>query len=300
MTLNRREALAWLGGAAAGGAAADAAGAAGGGAAGFDPWAVLVDTTACVGCRKCEWACNQASGLPVEAPERFEDKAVFSAMRRPDADHYTVVNRFRAPGGSSVYVKAQCMHCDEPACLSACIVTAFEKQPDGAVTYDPSRCMGCRYCMVSCPFQVPAYEYSNALTPRVRKCTFCHDRVAAEGKVPACVAICPPQCLSFGRRSDLLRVAHVLIGEGRERYVDHVYGEREVGGTSWLYLAGTPFTELGFPALPDEPPSRVTEGIQHGVFKFFLPPVALFGLLAGVMRLFRPEDDRPGGGEPPL
>jgi formate dehydrogenase iron-sulfur subunit len=261
-----------------------------------DAYGVLVDTTTCIGCRKCEWACNQASGLPLDPLERFEDKSVFARLRRPDAGHYTVVNRFAAKDGTvgPLYVKVQCMHCNDPSCYSACVVTAFQKQPNGAVTYDPWRCMGCRYCMVSCPFQVPAYEYSNALTPQVRKCTFCYQRVSQEGKAPACVEICPPQCLSFGRRSDLLTVARQRIEGGRGRYVDHIYGEHEVGGTSWLYLSSVPFTEIGFPKLPSEAPARLTERTQHGVFKLFIPPVALFTMLAGVMRLFRPEREESG------
>lgn len=299
MVLDRRELLRWLGCGVAGLEMAPGVAGAGAAAPDTDPYAVLVDTTACIGCRKCEWACNQASGLPVEPLETFEDKNVFARMRRPDAGHYTVVNRFedgRAPGHPA-YVKVQCMHCITPTCASACIVTAFEKQADGAVTYDASRCMGCRYCMVSCPFQAPAYEYSNALTPQVRKCTFCHERVTREGKAPACVAICPPQCLSFGRRSELLELAHRRITEGDGHSVDHVYGEHEVGGTSWLYLASRPFTELGFPQLGDDAPLQVTESIQHGVFKLFLPPVALFTLLAGVMWIFSPDEDEPERGE---
>ncbi len=301
MALDRRELLRWLGCGLAGCGLAHGAEGAGPLAPPEDPYAVLVDTTACIGCRKCEWACNQASGLPVEPLETFEEKSVFARMRRPDAGHYTVVNRFadRSDRDRPVYVKAQCMHCVTPTCASACIVTAFAKQPEGAVTYDASRCMGCRYCMVSCPFQVPAYEYSNPLTPQVRKCSFCHERVTREGKVPACVEVCPPQCLSFGRRSELLDIAHRRIGEGGGRFVDHVYGEHEVGGTSWLYLASVPFTDLGFPQLGEEPPLRVTEGIQQGVFKLFMPPIALFTLLAGVMRIFRPEDEKSAHGEGP-
>jgi formate dehydrogenase iron-sulfur subunit len=300
MSLDRRELLRWLGCAAGGCVAAREAEGAEATDPRGDPYAVLVDTTTCIGCRKCEWACNQASGLPVEPLETFENKAVFAAMRRPDAGHLTVVNRFD-DSGSPRYVKVQCMHCNDPTCYSACLVTAFTKQPDGAVTYDPSRCMGCRYCIVSCPFEAPAYEYWNATTPQVRKCTFCHERVSEQGKVPACVEICPPQCLSFGRRSELLLLAHRLIAEGGGHYVDHVYGEHEVGGTSWLYLSSVPFTELGFPALGSQPPSRVTEGLQHGVFKLFLPPIALFTLLGGVMHLLGPADDASGhvdGGQP--
>jgi Fe-S-cluster-containing dehydrogenase component len=290
MALDRRELVRWLGCAACGSAAAGRAEGREATAPENDPFAVLVDTTSCIGCRKCEWACNQASGLPVEPLESFENKDVFAAVRRPDAGHLTVVNRFEG-SDRPIYVKIQCMHCDVPTCASACIVSAFTKHEDGAVTYDPSRCMGCRYCMVSCPFQVPAYEYSNPTTPQVRKCTFCSTRVSKEGKVPACVDICPPQALSFGRRSELLEVAHRLIDEGDGRYVDHVYGEHEVGGTSWLYLSSVPFSELGFPTLDRRPPSQVTESIQHGVFKLFLPPIALFTVLGGVMHMLGPEQD---------
>lgn len=264
-----------------------------------DPFGVLVDLTACIGCRKCEWACNQANHLPAVPVQAFEDTSVFASLRRPDASHYTVVNRFPGAGEADrpVFVKAQCMHCEDPACCSACIVSALEKQPDGAVVYTPWRCMGCRYCMVVCPFQIPAYEYFNATTPQVRKCTFCHERISQEGKVPACVEICPPQCLTFGRRSELLALAHRQIAGGSGRYADHVYGEREVGGTSWLYLSSVPFSELGFPALGDTAPPRLTESLQHGVFRDFIPPLALFGALTVIARLFRPDVEEPPPGE---
>ena len=248
MAVDRRELLSWLGCAAmccVGEAEVEAAGSV---AVPVDPYAVLVDTTACIGCRKCEWACNRESGLPVEPLKSLEDRSVFGELRRPDAGHYTVVNRFQRENGDGrpLYVKVQCMHCNDPTCYSACLVTAFSKSRTGAVVYEPSRCMGCRYCIVSCPFQVPAYEYSNAFTPRVRKCTFCSERIAREGGVPACVEVCPPQCLSFGRRSVLLELAHLLIEEGNGKYVDHVYGEHEMGGTNWLYITGAPFEKLGF------------------------------------------------------
>jgi Fe-S-cluster-containing dehydrogenase component len=303
MALDRRELLGWLGCAATSCVVVRDAKGAHSTDPDHDPYAVLVDTTTCIGCRKCEWACNQANGLPAEPLESFENKAIFATMRRPDAGHYTVVNRFGGSGGGDPlrYVKVQCMHCIEPTCYSACLVTAFTRHDDGAVTYDASRCMGCRYCIVSCPFQVPAYEYSNPLTPQVRKCSFCHNRVSEEGKAPACVEVCPPQCLSFGRRGELLELAHRRIAEGRGRYVDQVYGEREVGGTCWLYLSSVPFAEIGFPRLGSEPPARITEGIQHGVFKLFLPPIALFTLLGAAMHLLRPEGgsaDADSGGAP--
>lgn len=258
-----------------------------------DPCGVLVDVDKCIGCRKCEWACNQANQLPVRPLETFEDKSVFAERRRPDAGNYTVVNQFiaSADGARPVWVKVQCMHCGDPACSSACIVTAFQKEENGAVTYDPWRCMGCRYCMVACPFQVPAYEYADPFSPEIRKCTFCFERISKEGGIPACVEICPPQCLVFAKRSRLLELAHRKIAEPGSAYRDHVYGEHEVGGTSWLYISSRPMEELGMPALGTASPPRLTETIQHGVFKGFVAPLAWFAFLGGMMRLFRPRKE---------
>jgi hypothetical protein len=144
---------------------------------------------------------------------------------------------------------------------------------------------------------MPAYEYHNPTTPRVRKCSFCHERVAREGRLPACVEICPTQCLTFGRRDELLRVAHRLIRGEPERYVHHVYGETEAGGSSWLYLAAVPFEELAFPTLGSEAPPRLTERLQHGLFKDFIPPISLFAVLGTIMALTRPASSEHDGGE---
>jgi Fe-S-cluster-containing dehydrogenase component len=212
-----------------------------------DRYGVLVDTTICIGCRRCEWACNEWNKNPNKPLKSFEDKSVFEQIRRPHAATFTVVNRFPNTRSSKpVYVKRQCMHCEDPACLSACFVDAFKKTPSGAVIYDPSVCVGCRYCMVACPFDIPAYEYNDPLTPRVMKCTFCFDRIIKEGRVPACVIICPTETLRFGKRTELIQLAHERIMNNPRKYVNHVYGEHEVGGTSWLYLSAVPFEEIGF------------------------------------------------------
>jgi Fe-S-cluster-containing dehydrogenase component len=179
------------------------------------------------------------------------------------------------------------MHCNQPACVSACIVGALEKLPSGPVVYDAWKCIGCRYCMVACPFQIPAYEYDNALNPQVRKCTFCATRVIEEGKKPACVAICPNEALTFGKREDLIAMAHARIKANPEKYFDHVYGETEAGGTAWLYLAGSDFINTELPKLRAAAIPDLTESIQHGVFKSFVPPMALYGLLGLVMYSFR-------------
>jgi Fe-S-cluster-containing dehydrogenase component len=212
-----------------------------------DRLGVLVDTTLCIGlnCRRCEIACAKENNLPPieKAPE---DESVFLEKRRTSAERFTIVNRYENPDLSKppVYVKKQCMHCDEPACASACLVGAFTKTPEGAVMYDASVCIGCRYCMVACPFNIPAYEYDQPLHPRVRKCTLCFASRLKEGRRPACVEACPREVMTFGKRSELIDLAHQKIASHPDRYVNHVYGEREVGGTSYMYLSPVPFDSL--------------------------------------------------------
>lgn len=206
---------------------------------------VLFDATRCIGCRKCEAACNQVNSLPAPA-KAFDDLSVLDAPRRTDAKSYTVVNKYLPEAGKPpVFRKIQCSHCIDPACASACFVAAFKKMETGAVVYDESVCVGCRYCMVACPFNIPAYEYDKAFTPRVMKCTLCHPRIL-EGKLPGCVEACPKEALLFGKRRELLNIAWDRIGGNPGRYVEHVYGEREMGGTSWLTIAPKPsFAALG-------------------------------------------------------
>jgi Fe-S-cluster-containing dehydrogenase component len=244
---------------------------------------VLVDTTVCIGCRKCEYACKVNHDLPSEPIDTYDDRSVFEEQRRPHAKALTVVNEYQNQE-SPINVKFQCMHCDHPACVSACIVGAFTKREDGSIVYDASVCIGCRYCIVACPFQVPAYEYFNPLTPEVKKCDFCAERTS-KGLLPACVEICPVEALTYGKRYELLEVARERIRKSPDRYVDHILGETEVGGTSWLYLASKEFTEIGFPKLGDKPAPGVSEAIQHGIFAYFVPPVSLFALLGGIMWL---------------
>jgi len=254
---------------------------------------VLVDAAVCIGCRKCELACNRQNGLSDKPLAAYEDKTVFSIHRRPSSDAYTVINSFANPKGieNKSYLKVQCMHCNDPACVSACIVGALRKTPEGPVTYDAWRCIGCRYCMVACPFQIPAYEYNNPLNPRVKKCTFCAERLR-EGKRPACVEICPAEALIYGTRRELLELAHLKIMQNPGLYRDYVYGESEVGGTGWLYLASTDFSHTELPPLPGDAIPHRTETIQHGIFKSFIPPLALYGLLGLVMHSLRRDDQQ--------
>jgi formate dehydrogenase beta subunit len=259
-----------------------------------DPYGCLVDTSLCIGCRKCEEACNQVNHLP-EPDRPFDDLTVLERKRRPDQRSFTVVNRFwtgRRDERNELlpsFVKVQCMHCQDPACVSACIVGALTKKENGAVHYEVSKCIGCRYCMIACPFQIPAYEYQDPLTPRVMKCTFCFDRITKEGGVPGCAAICPVEAITFGKRSHLLALARHRIQTDPGRYRKKIYGEHEVGGTSWLYISREPFEKLGFLDLPDHAMPHLAETIQHGIFSYLWAPIALFAVLAGALRLLNPQ-----------
>ena len=251
---------------------------------------VLVDTTLCVGCRKCEEACYRRNRLPRPA-DGFDDPAALRRVRRPDANTFTVVNAYPGPpsrdrtGQADTFVKLQCMHCLEPACVSACIVGALTRSDEGVVVYDPAICIGCRYCLLACPFDILSYEFADPLAPRVRKCELCTDRTAGTGADPACVAACPMEALVTGPRAELQALAHERIAARPHIYESHLYGEHEAGGTAWLYLLGRPAGEVGLDALPEEPPAQLTETIQHTIYRHGIFPVALYAMLAGVMWL---------------
>lgn len=196
--------------------------------------AMLIDTTRCVGCNACAEACKAANGLPGEIES---DLTARTWTRLHEVD--------------DTYVRQMCMHCEHPSCASVCPVGALYKSSVGPVAYDEKKCIGCRYCMIACPFGVPKYEWEKAL-PRVQKCIGCLGRVE-KGGMTACAAACPAEATVFGDRDELLIEAHRRIRENPEQYVDRVYGEHEVGGTGVLFLANRPFEELGFPTnLPDD------------------------------------------------
>jgi len=208
-------------------------------------YGLLHDTTLCVGCRSCEVACKKVNELPPFDGNAIDDHSVFEQKRRTTDTSLTVVNRYRDADGDhpAVYRKHQCMHCNEPCCATVCPVHAFEKTPEGPVLYHAELCMGCRYCVMACPYYALAYEYENPLTPRVMRCTMCYPRIK-EGLIPGCAEACPMGAITFGRRDELIKVARERIRKNPERYVDHIFGENEFGGTSWLILAGVPFKEL--------------------------------------------------------
>ena len=250
---------------------------------------VLVDTTVCIGCRKCEWACKGAHDIEQGDFESYQNNEVLNDMRRPDPTNLTIVNRYNDEGLRNI--KLQCMHCDYPACVSACIVGAISKTENGSVIWDTDMCIGCRYCMVACPFQIPTFEYEKALDPKIVKCDFCIDRTN-EGKIPACVNICPVEALTYGTREELITEARRRIKNNPDKYYNHIFGEHEVGGTSWLYLADKNLAGPVFPKLGDNPAPGVSESIQHGLFAYFVPPIAVYALLGGIMWLTKDKETK--------
>lgn len=247
-----------------------------------DSFAVLVDTTLCAGCRSCEEACAEAHDLPV--PDT-DDESVFEALRETSETQWSVVNRFvDEEEDEERFVKRQCMHCDQPACAAACPTKAMLKTEEGPVIWRADKCMGCRFCMISCPFNIPKFEYDSPV-PKIQKCRFCWEELS-EGKLPACVEACPNDALLFGKRDEVLEVAKERIYQDPDDYVHHVYGEHEVGGTSWLYLSAVPFEDLAFPtnlgttAIPE-----YTKGFLYSVpVVLILWPMFLLGLRLSTRR----------------
>jgi Fe-S-cluster-containing dehydrogenase component len=235
---------------------------------------VLVDTTLCVGCRTCEEACAQANGLPVPDIESPGWEDVFDYQRNPSVTQFSVVNRFDST--EEVFVKKQCMHCNQPACAAACLTKAMLKTEEGPVIWREDKCMGCRFCMLSCPFNIPTFEYDSPM-PRIRKCHLCFDRLQ-DGEEPACVEECPEEAIVFGTRRDLLDEARARIYGDPDTYVHYIYGEHEAGGTGWLYLASVPFEQLGFNTdIEMEAYPELAKGFLYSVAVVFLlwPPFLL-------------------------
>src|SRR3974390_164377 len=264
----------------------------------------LVDITKCIGCRACQVACKQWNDRDGEQTE-LQDQLGFQNPATLSAKTYTLITFHevpdeQAPGGLHyLFAMRRCLHCLEPACASACPTTALNRQPDGPVTYNADKCIGCRYCIWACPWGVPTAEW-DSLAPKIQKCThWCHrdDQplpLARNGRpltniesqlfresitVPACVKACPADALRFGERELILKEARTRISSQPEKYVNHIYGEEEAGGTSVLYLSSVPFAKLGFPDAAKKPYPAVSGVAIHAV-----PPavIAIGALLGGI------------------
>jgi Fe-S-cluster-containing dehydrogenase component len=242
-----------------------------------DAVGLLYDSTRCIGCKACVAACRDANGLE---PDTAGAGALYHAPVDLSANAKTVIKLY-SEGGKQAFMKAQCMHCADPACASACMLGAFKKREFGIVTYNAAYCIGCRYCEVACPYGVPKFEWSKA-APKMVKCELCAHRLA-QGKQPACTEVCPRQAVIFGKREDLLGIARQRMADYPANYVKKIYGETDGGGTQCLYLSGVPFEKLGLPALGETSTPSLQRTIQHSIYKGFAAPVALYGLLGAVM-----------------
>jgi formate dehydrogenase iron-sulfur subunit len=208
----------------------------------------LIDASRCIDCRTCLVACSVENKVPM-THTRIWMKDTDVQGKFPDLSRYT------AP--------YHCMHCVDPSCVSACTVGALQQNEEGVVVYDNERCIGCRYCMYACPFGVPNFEWEKSLALIV-KCDLCFERLE-EGQQPACAATCPTEAIKFGTRADMLELAHTRIAQSPGKYVDHVYGEHEHGGTSTFYISPVPFEELGFPISQEtESPAHFNRLVTHG------------------------------------
>lgn len=235
---------------------------------------ILVDTTRCIGCRACEMACGEANGMFV--PDVANDGAL-EEHRTTDDKQWTVVNRYETEKGD-VFVKTQCMHCYQAGCTAACPTVAMEQTKRGPVKWNSGRCIGCRFCMVSCPFNMAKFEY-HEWNPKIQKCNLCFERVE-QGQKPACVKACPTDALMFGTRVKNLEIARHRIYSHPDKYVHQIYGENEVGGTGYIYLSAVPFEQIGFrPDLGKTPYPEYTKEFLYAV------PMVLFGVPAFLLGL---------------
>ena len=248
-------------------------------------YGILYDSTRCVGCQTCENSCAEAHGLPAptDAPEA-------GVVRNMTESRRTVVNAFKTSKGE-VFSKKQCMHCNEPACAAACLTQAMYKTKEGPVLWRGSKCMGCRYCMVSCPFDVPKFEF-NSPNPKITKCDMCYDRIV-KGEKPACATNCPAEAIVFGTRRELLHEARKRISDQPEVYADFIYGEREAGGTGEMYIAQVPPVELGFNInLQNSSYPALSKGFLYSVPSVFvLLPVLLLGIHESAKKRNLNEED---------
>jgi len=287
----------------------------------------LVDITKCIGCRACQVACKQWNDREGEETELdfnlgFQNPATLSANTLTLITFHELPDE-KAPGGLHyLFTMRRCLHCLEPACASACPTTALDRRSDGPVIYDANKCIGCRYCIWACPWGVPTAEW-DSLAPKIQKCTHCADRsdqpapVARNGQelsheesnlyrenivTPACVKACPADCLRFGTREEILQEAHNRISAHPDKYVDHIYGEKEAGGTSVLYLSSVPFEKIGFPDVGTKAYPRFSKMALHAVPPAVLAVGALLGgayaflkrrtyaMAKGRVETLRPED----------
>jgi len=276
MTVTRRSVLKGLVGAGAVSTAISRAA----GAETQDRMGMLYDATRCIGCKACVVACHEANDL---APERGPGALdVYDAPDRLSAHTKNIIKLYEGDGETS-FMKQQCMHCLDPACCGACMLGALQKREHGIVWWDGTKCVGCRYCQMACPFNIPKFEWHSA-NPRIVKCELCRHLIA-KGGIPACCKVCPAEAVIYGPREELLTEARRRLAAEPTRYVPKIYGEHDGGGTQVLYLSHVPFEKLGLPDLGTHAQAATTRAVQRFVFRWASTPMVLFAFIgAGVSR----------------
>jgi len=252
-----------------------------------DAVGMLYDTTLCIGCKTCVVACHEANDLP---PDTRNDAKYDMPLALND-DTKNIIKLYR-DGDHRSYMKQQCMHCIDPACVGACMIGAFQKREYGIVTWDGNRCIGCRYCQVACPYHIPKFQWNSA-TPKIIKCELCNHRLR-EGKQPACCEVCPRHAVIYGPYRELLAEAKRRQQENPGRYVDKIYGETDGGGTQVLYLSHVDFDKLGLPELGEKPVPELSRTIQHGIYKGFIAPAVLYAALGTTIFVNRRRSGKGG------
>ena len=251
---------------------------------------ILTDVTKCIGCDECVAACQEANELPPERPWRWLRRITDLSSAR-----WTTLVRVEGDGNAEDrFVRRQCRHCLEPACVEACIVGALTKTPEGPIVYDRDICIGCRYCMIACPFEIPRYSWEDTV-PYVQKCDLCYERVTSEGKRPACVEACPTEATIFGEREELLEEARKRLAAEPGKYIQRIRGEREVGGTSVLHISGVDInlTDLDTSVLDETPmPGRTFKVLHHMPTVFVEMAVVMGGIFWVIERRERLTSER--------
>jgi|SRR5579884_104931 len=246
-----------------------------------DAVGMLYDATLCIGCKACEVACSRANGLP---PDPGASGGLYQAPRSLNAQTKNIIKVFVTDRGHTrSFMKQQCMHCIDPACVSGCPMKALHKGLRGIVEWDGTTCIGCRYCQIACPYNIPKFEWA-VVNPKIVKCELCRHRLV-DGLIPACCEVCPVHAVIFGTRQQLLAEAKRRIAENPGRYFeDRVYGEHEGGGTQVFYLSHVPFHDLGLPKLSDRSLASGVRTVQRTVYQGFVTPVLAYGVIASIMK----------------
>lgn len=285
---------------------------------------ILYDSTLCIGCKACVAACKEANGMP---PEFSTQEQLWDTPLDISGKTLNVIKVYRdgdkadkkdQEQGGYAFVKKSCMHCVDPSCVSACPVSAMQKDPKtGVVSYNKDACIGCRYCVAACPFGVPRFTFDKAV-PQISKCQLCQHRWK-DGKHAACAEVCPTGATLFGKVADLKKEAarRLALKPGTptrfqrgelggpdqsypavaSKYIDHLYGDKEFGGTQFVMLAGVPFEKLGYPNLPPRSDASGSETLQHTLYGGLIAPLAFLGVLSYVAKRNTKPDDESGDGE---